>query len=835
MASIANIHADLVLRTAQFNKALKDAKSETKRFGRDLAAVGKAVIGVSQQMAKYAGIAGGAIALIVRQSALAATQQQRMADRMQISTQRLQELQATARMYNIDQDKMVDGLKDLSEKIADAAANGGGYDETLQRIGLMSSRLVNLPIDQQFEAVAAAIAKLPTAGDKAFAAMELMSDGGYELLSVMDGGAEAIRKAADDARAFGYVLSSDAQAKLVAFGEKFAQLELVIAGAGNSLAVEFAPMLTDAINYVVEWSRETNGFRTVWADVASSTRQSLPYIVEGMKAIGIALAAWAGYRSAAAITSTFAAIKAGGAAVQALSGYLRGATTAQVALNTAMKANPLGLVLGLISAGVTAWSMYGSSVDDAADSTRRLKQATDDMANAQARLTRAKLLDDNQGQISAMQEQLRALDEQADAAIAATEAARKYRDTMRDVYRDRMDEIRRAGGRDRPLGRRLAALRSRAMQARDDYLLTKREQDSLIADIKAQRADIQAQIDALQSPGGADGGGRSFVGDGLADQREYYRQWLADQEQAQRDQEQAQRDHVQRMQQLDQELYRIGMDSLTPEQRVMSESASRMAAIERAAQTELAQKYDINELLISEERRLARELQAIDDQAAQERLAAMQREQQLQLQRIGNYAALLGNLQAISSQFSGASREAFYANQAISAAAAGVNAWLAWSQVMADSTIQPTALKTGIASATLAAGFAAVGQILAQRPPERANGGTVYSDGIFRGGERGAEPMLLRDGRQYIIPPEDGQVYPNSSMRPGGHTTVQVHVHNNADGTKARAEQSADGSRIDVIIDAVDAAIGSRIARRHGAISHALQARGMSASQGLLQ
>ncbi len=210
--------------------------------------------------------------------------------------------------------------------------------------------------------------------------------------------------------------------------------------------------------------------------------------------------------------------------------------------------------------------------------------------------------------------------------------------------------------------------------------------------------------------------------------------------------------------------------------------------------------------------------------------AAAMRDQQGRMRAVGDS---LGDLMTISEQFRDSNRSGFVAYKALAAAQAGVNAWLSYSQVMADQTIQPTWLKQGMASVSLAAGLMAVSQIAASSAPGRAMGGPVSAGSLYEVNERGPELLTMGDRNWLMMGNQSGKVTSNANLNARGGAAgmaPQVHVHNYS-GEPTETQTSADGKRIDVIIGRVKTAVAADIGNGVGDIPKSIQqAYGLSRS-----
>ncbi|PPU46764.1 hypothetical protein XarbCFBP7697_14005 [Xanthomonas arboricola] len=105
----------------------------------------------------------------------------------------------------------------------------------------------------------------------------------------------------------------------------------------------------------------------------------------------------------------------------------------------------------------------------------------------------------------------------------------------------------------------------------------------------------------------------------------------------------------------------------------------------------------------------------------------------------------------------------------------------------------------------------------------RANGGPVAPGSLYEVGEGGDPELFQQGGRSYLIPGNRGQVVPAAPMASGGSGSgggveVNVKVINAPAGTTATATRNDRGGvDVEMLIGAVDKAIGGRIAAGTGA------------------
>ncbi|EKN4832547.1 tape measure protein [Yersinia enterocolitica] len=183
---------------------------------------------------------------------------------------------------------------------------------------------------------------------------------------------------------------------------------------------------------------------------------------------------------------------------------------------------------------------------------------------------------------------------------------------------------------------------------------------------------------------------------------------------------------------------------------------------------------------------------AIQLQASQKRQDILDRESVAQIQAINSilgaasqgFDGISGIIEASGGKASGAFKAMFALSKGFAVAQAALNLQMAISQVMADPTALTPAQKFANYAAIASAGGAVLSSIGSiSYGGGRKNGGGVNADSMYQVGE-GGEPELLKasNGKQYMIPGDNGKVISNKDMQGGSGgagTVVQQEVHFN--------------------------------------------------------
>lgn len=129
--------------------------------------------------------------------------------------------------------------------VAFAKAAGGSAlaVKAFDAVGLSVNDLQGMSAAERFNAIAVAIAKLPTPAEKARAAVGLFGKAGAELLPMFEGGAASIEQATRDAERFGLALTNDQGKSVNEMSDAFVRAQQAIQGVIGQVLAHLSPAL----------------------------------------------------------------------------------------------------------------------------------------------------------------------------------------------------------------------------------------------------------------------------------------------------------------------------------------------------------------------------------------------------------------------------------------------------------------------------------------------------------------------------------------------------------------------------------------------------------------
>ena len=268
MPAVATIAIKLDAQTAELKKGFEKAAKATKSFSGQLKqSLGKGIL----KLASWVEVATKALALFkaglasVLDTVHRAAELGDFADRIQISAERLQELQLVTEQFGGSAATMQTSLQRLTRRLAEAAEKGGPLSDSLERLGFSAREMAMLSPDQAFRQMADAVSMLATSGQQAALAMLAMDTEGVSLLETLRLGSDGLTEQMGVMAAHGVM--SDEQVKRMQ--EADAALKVLSQewqSFKDFLATELGPELKLIIETLIEMIKGLKTAARAWGE-----------------------------------------------------------------------------------------------------------------------------------------------------------------------------------------------------------------------------------------------------------------------------------------------------------------------------------------------------------------------------------------------------------------------------------------------------------------------------------------------------------------------------------------------------------------------------------------
>ncbi|MCK2042572.1 hypothetical protein KZO83_07705 [Chromohalobacter sp. TMW 2.2308] len=187
----------------------------------------------------------------------------RLAKSIGVQTSQLQAMQYAAQFVGIEHDKMGDILKDVSDKIGDAYANGGGEAiDVINNLGLSAEKLVQMDPAEQIMTIGSALGQLQSQSERV-TAMEAISDNATRLLPLLEDNSAEMRRLMQEGRDLNVAMSDSDIESFVGANNAIETMTSTVDGLTNSLLIELAPAITQSVEDIQAWVDEMGGMEVV--------------------------------------------------------------------------------------------------------------------------------------------------------------------------------------------------------------------------------------------------------------------------------------------------------------------------------------------------------------------------------------------------------------------------------------------------------------------------------------------------------------------------------------------------------------------------------------------
>lgn len=169
-----------------------------------------------------------------------------LSKRTGITTDVLQAYSLAANQSGVGLETFGRAVQKLTVNLGEAQTGNQNAIQSFADLGLSIADLSNLSPERAFNAVAAAISKLPTPAQQAAAAVSVFGKSGVELVPIFQEGATYLQQMTAEAKRLGIVLSPQQTAGIAALDDSLQKTQLTLQGFSARLLAELAPALIKA-------------------------------------------------------------------------------------------------------------------------------------------------------------------------------------------------------------------------------------------------------------------------------------------------------------------------------------------------------------------------------------------------------------------------------------------------------------------------------------------------------------------------------------------------------------------------------------------------------------
>jgi hypothetical protein len=327
-------------------RGLRGIETRMKQMGSRVAGVGRGISLAGAGVSALGAAALAPVAAAVKQFTAFGDTLDKMSARTGVGVEALAELGFAAEQGGADLATVEKGFNGLSRALFDASRGSAEAVDSLAKLGLTYKQLEGLNPEDQFQAVADALANIQDESVRGAVAQKLFGRAGRQLLPMLS----SLREIRQEARDLGLVLSREDTTAAAGLADAFNRIRRTVSGAFLQLGAAVAEPLTKALKAIT----------TITAGVNKWVAANRP-LVQQFVAASVAVVALGTAISAVglAVVGIGATIGSVGVIAGSVATIITGAF-AGIAATIAFLASPIGALVAVVG-GLGAAIVYGAA------------------------------------------------------------------------------------------------------------------------------------------------------------------------------------------------------------------------------------------------------------------------------------------------------------------------------------------------------------------------------------------------------------------------------------------------------------------------------------------
>jgi hypothetical protein len=232
-------------------KAVDKTKGTFRAVTAGLNAVKKAAFSLKSGLLALGGAAG--LGYLIKRSMNTTDALGKVASKIGISTEALGGLRYAAEQTGVATDTLDMALQRMVRRISEASIGTGEAVKALKELNIDAKKLSKLSTDEQFNAIADAMAGVTNQSDKVRLAMRLFDSEGVALVNTLKGGSDVLNAYQKRAKELGMTLNGDLVKGVEQANDAISTFQGFLGGMFHRTVAELAPLIKGITQDMMAW------------------------------------------------------------------------------------------------------------------------------------------------------------------------------------------------------------------------------------------------------------------------------------------------------------------------------------------------------------------------------------------------------------------------------------------------------------------------------------------------------------------------------------------------------------------------------------------------------
>lgn len=216
------------------------------KIGKSLQSIGSKITALGATITAAGGAITGFGTAAVLQFSNVGDAVDKMASRTGLSTEAVTELGHAAGLSGTSVEALENGIRKMQNTLVDVSQGSKKAAESLHRLGLDATALLQLSPDKQFEAFADAIAAIEDPAQRTAAAIDVFGKSGTQLLPLLQSGSKGLAEMRQEARQLGLSMDRETTTSAANLNDALGRLSSAVSGIITQIGAALAPVVTQA-------------------------------------------------------------------------------------------------------------------------------------------------------------------------------------------------------------------------------------------------------------------------------------------------------------------------------------------------------------------------------------------------------------------------------------------------------------------------------------------------------------------------------------------------------------------------------------------------------------